>query len=205
MVPRGLAYLIDISIRSVAYTLLAVAFALWLGDAALGPTLLASFLIEWFYPVAFEVLRRGQTPGKAAVGVRVVHRDGTPVRWPASLIRNLLLAADFLPMAFGFGIASVLADRHARRLGDLAAGTLVVHRPAVPHAAPAADEVLPEPTAVHLRPEEQRAVIAFAERAGTWSEERAEELAALATPLASDRAGLERIAADLTGRRGLDS
>ncbi len=58
-----------------------------LGDLGLGIYLLLFFSLLWFYPVAFEVWRRGATPGKSALGLQVVHDDGTPVGLPASLLR----------------------------------------------------------------------------------------------------------------------
>ena len=201
--PRGLAYLVDISIRSFVYLFAAIALAFALGEAGLGPTLLVVFMTEWFYPVAFEVFWGGRTPGKAGLGLRVVHRDGTPIRLPASLLRNLLLAADFLPFSYGFGIASMVCDRHFRRLGDLAAGTLVIHG----HDAQLPDiergTATPTASPVLLDPEEQRAVIAYAERAPSLTAERAEELAGLATPLGGTRESLESIAAHLLGQGGI--
>ena len=202
IVPRGLAFLVDLSIRTVIYTAAAIAFAIWLGEAAIGPTLLVVFATEWFYPVAFEVLWRGQTPGKAGLGLRVVHRDGTPIRWPASLLRNLLLAADFLPLSYGFGILCVLCDRHFRRLGDLAAGTLVIHGHQERLPELERSTAPPKAPPVALDPQEQQAVIAYAERAPSLTAARAEELASLAVPLGGTRESLERIAAHLLGRGG---
>ncbi|MCP5055903.1 MAG: RDD family protein [bacterium] len=202
LVPRGLAFLVDASIRSVIYSAAALGFFLWLGDAAVGPTLLVVFATEWFYPVAFEVLWGGRTPGKAGLGLRVVHLDGTPIRLPASLLRNLLIAADFLPVAYGFGIVSMLCDRNFRRLGDLAAGSLVVHtrHEGLPDRVHA--DAAPFPPPIALDAEEERAVIAFAERAPSLSAARADELAGLATPLGGTRMDLEGIAAHLLGREG---
>ena len=182
------------------YVVAAIAFAVSLGEAGAGPTLLVVFVTEWFYPVAFEVLWRGRTPGKAGLGLRVVHRDGTPIRWPASVLRNLLLAADFLPLSYGFGIVSMLCDVHFRRLGDLAAGTLVIHghEDRLPELERSTAAPLVPP--VVLAPHEQRAVIAYAERAASLTAERAEELASLAAPLGGTRESLEGIAAHLLGR-----
>ncbi len=201
-VPRGLAFLVDMSIRSVIYTVSALAFFLWLGEAATGPTLLVVFATEWFYPVVFEVLWRGQTPGKAGLGLRVVHMDGTPIRLPASLLRNLLIAADFLPLAYGFGIVSMLCDRHFRRLGDMAAGTLVIHtrHEGLPDHVELGAAPVPPPIA--LDAEEEQAVVAFAERAPSLTAARADELARLAAPLGGTRKALEGIAAHLLGREG---
>lgn len=202
IVPRGLAFLVDASIRSLIYTAAALAFFLWLGEAAIGPTLLVLFVTEWFYPVAFEVLWGGRTPGKAGLGLRVVHHDGTPIRLPASLLRNLLVAADFLPVAYGFGIVSMLCDGHFRRLGDLAAGTLVIHAPQAGPLEQLDVDATPVPPPVALDSEGQSAVIAFAERAPSLSAARADELAGLAAPLGGTRKALEGIAAHLLGREG---
>lgn len=202
IVPRGLAFLVDASIRSVIYSAAAFGLILWLGDASTGPIFLVLFVTEWFYPVAFEVLWGGRTPGKAGLGLCVVHQDGTPVRLPASLLRNLLVAADFLPLAYGFGIVSMLCDRHFRRLGDLAAGTLVIHAAKTGPLAQIGIDATPAPPPVALDSEGQRAVIAFAERAPNLTAARADELAGLAAPLGGTREALESIAAHLLGREG---
>ena len=86
-----------------------------------------SFFVEWLLPAAFEARWGGQTPGKRLFGIAVLNDDGTPVRWPAALTRNLLRAADFLPLLYGVGLMSILANRDFKRLGDLAAGTVVVY------------------------------------------------------------------------------
>ena len=78
LLPRSLAWLIDTSLRFALLMLLAqVLFAL--GDFGSGLFLLAYFLLEWFYPVLFEVLGAGASPGKRALRLAVVLTDGTPV------------------------------------------------------------------------------------------------------------------------------
>ena len=75
----------------------------------------------------------GATPGKRVFGLRVVMDNGLPITPAASLTRNLLRAADFLPFGYGFAIVSMLVRRDFKRLGDIAAATIVVHEPrAVP-------------------------------------------------------------------------
>lgn len=182
-VARLLAWALDVGIRVVAYIFFS-ALAGLLGDSGIGLLLVAMFLMEWFYPVLFEVLGHGATPGKRAMGLVVLHYDGTPVGWTASILRNLLRFVDFLPICYGFGLASMLINRDFRRLGDLVGGTVVVHREteALGLRVPPADPLRPP---VPLRLDEQRAVIDFAERLGTWSDERSRELAALASPLTS--------------------
>jgi uncharacterized RDD family membrane protein YckC len=182
-VPRLFAALLDLGIRVLVYVGLAIPAGIF-GRSGNGLYLIGLFLVEWFYPVLFEVKRGGATPGKQSMGLLVLHRDGTPVGWSASVIRNLLRFADFLPAAYGFGLAAMLVDRDFRRLGDLAAGTVVVHRDTLAAGArvPPAPPLRP-PVALSL--DEQRAVIEFAERLGTWPEARATELAGLVTPLTS--------------------
>jgi uncharacterized RDD family membrane protein YckC len=88
---------------------------------------LVIFLFYWGYYVFFEMLWNGQTPGKRWTGLRVIRADGTPITLSESLIRNLTRLVDFLPAAYGVGIITMFIDKQSRRLGDLAAGTLVVH------------------------------------------------------------------------------
>src|SRR5882672_10257316 len=84
------------------------------------------FLSLWGYFALLEGLRRGQTPGKRWLGIRVVMDTGHPVTLPAALLRNLLRVADFAP--FGYFLGGVFVGFHPRgkRLGDLVAGTVVV-------------------------------------------------------------------------------
>jgi uncharacterized RDD family membrane protein YckC len=181
LVPRALAWLIDALIRSGFYLVLALVLRVG-GKTGVGLFLLLAFFIEWFYPVLFEVLRGGQTPGKRAYDMAVINDDGTPVRWSGSLIRNLLRFADFLPAFYGFGIISILLNRDFKRLGDLAAGTLVVYQETrlITHDLPKGEVVRPP---FPLTLEEQQAIIAFAERSNSLTAERSEELARLSGPL----------------------
>lgn len=87
--------------------------------------LLAVFAVVWGYFPAFEGLWRGQTPGKRGLGLRVMRIDGRPVTFFDVLIRNILRLADFLPAFYGAGVIAMFLARN-RRLGDLAAGTVVV-------------------------------------------------------------------------------
>lgn len=182
-VPRALAFAIDALIRSSVYLALSMLLPMLVPDLALPLLALAVFAGEWFYPVAFEVWNRGQTLGKKAVGLQVVRSDGTRVDGSTSLLRNLLLAADWLPGTYAFGLVSMLVSRDFRRIGDHAAGTLVIHtgRAALPAAPP--PDLPPLAPPLPLEVEEQQAVLAFAERAALLSDARADELAALAAPL----------------------
>ncbi len=196
LLPRGLAWGIDFVIRAA----LLIAFGLLLsslGRTGAGLWLLGYFLIEWFYPVVFEVWRGGATPGKKTLGLIVVHDNGTPVGWSASLARNLLRTADLLPFAYGCGIVSILVHREFRRVGDIVAGTLVVYRDKpMQRAHPAVELVLAPPAPLDRAT--QRALLAFAERAPALTPARQEELAALLPHLANASSG-PRGAARLLG------
>jgi uncharacterized RDD family membrane protein YckC len=173
-VARACAWAIDILIKGIIYILIAMLSA-FLGGIGVALMLIGFFLLEWFYPVVFEI-GSGATPGKKAMGLVVVHDNGTPVSLSASLIRNLLRVADFLPLFYGVGLLSILANRNFQRLGDMVAGTLVVYRErdktdiSIPNVAP-------KPPPVPLSVEELRNLIAFAERSPHLSEERRIELA----------------------------
>src|SRR4051794_26199228 len=88
-VPRAGAGAIDLALRIGLVLVVAIA-ALQLGRAGWGVVLLTMFFVEWLLPAWFEAAWRGQTPGKRAMGLMVLNDDGTPVRWPAALTRNLL-------------------------------------------------------------------------------------------------------------------
>ena len=87
---------------------------------------LIAFAFLWGYYVFFEVLWNGQSPGKRWVGLRVIRADGTPITFVESLVRNLVRIIDFLPAYYGIGVVTMFINAQSRRLGDLAAGTLVV-------------------------------------------------------------------------------
>jgi len=182
LVPRALAFAIDLGIRGLVLGLLFFILAFF-GELGIGLGSILLFMVSWWYMVLFEVLRQGCSPGKQLMGLRVVQDDGRPIGWSASLIRNLLRFVDMLPFGYAFGAISCLQHPAFKRLGDLAAGTLVVYReqpvkrPALPSAPP-----LRTPFALSLN--EQRAVLGFAERQAELSQARVDELAAiLAAPL----------------------
>lgn len=179
-VPRALAWGIDFLIRGAVYYGLMLT-VLTLGNFGVGLLLISIFLLEWFYPVLFEVLRQGQTPGKRVLGIYVVEDNGAPVGWGPAVVRNLLRAVDFLPLFYGFGLVSVLLSKDFKRLGDIAAGTRVVYREVAPGAS-TIPEYAPVPPPMPLEIDEQRAVIAFAERVPRLTESRAAELAEILTP-----------------------
>jgi uncharacterized RDD family membrane protein YckC len=184
--PRFFAFLIDTLIQLAAiYVVSMVASFGGRSGLAIAGFFIFAFLLQWFYPVVFELSRSGSTPGKKAFGLRVVMDNGLPITPGASLTRNLLRFADAMPAFFGFAIVSMLLRKDCKRLGDIAAATLVVHDPL---AAPKIELTQVEPLAPArpLSPEDQAAVVALAARAPTLTGERLDELAALAAPVSGD-------------------
>ena len=196
-VPRALAWSVDLAIR-VAIVLVVMLLASQLGRAGWGVVLLTAFVVEWLLPAWFEAQMGGQTPGKRLFGLAVLNDDGTPLRWPGALTRNLLRAVDFLPFLYAFGLVTMLLNRDFKRLGDLAAGTVVVYLSSSADVARKIPEAAPIPPPVSLDLDEQRAVLDLAERSAGLTRERVEELAALPTPLVGALQG-ERAAARLLG------
>jgi len=200
-VPRALAWLVDLGIRFSMMVVMAIPLAL-LGDFGRGINLAAMFLLLWGYPIVLEAVW-GQTLGKRALGLRVVAANGAPIGWSAAIARNLLRTVDMLPVGYAIGLLSCLFDAHSRRLGDMAAGTLVVHVDRLPPPpAVGIDSALPLPQP--LRAEEQAAVIAFAERGPRLPPARQQELAAIAEPLtgATGQVGVLRLYAMANGLLG---
>jgi uncharacterized RDD family membrane protein YckC len=182
---RFAAFLLDWLIRlMIAYA--AAIGSVFMGGFGVGFWMLLYFVLEWFYPVAFELSRSGATPGKSVVGIKVVMDNGLPITPAASFTRNLLRVADFLPFLFGAAIVSMLLRKDCKRLGDLAAATMVVHQPPRPQKLKLGD-VAPVIPVVPLAPRDQAAVIALAARAPTLTSERLDELAALAAAVSGDR------------------
>jgi len=101
---------------------------------------LAMYAMELVYFVAWETVSGGRSPGKWLAGLRVIRDTGLPITVGTSLVRNLLRVVDSLPMYYVVGLISMVASEHGQRLGDLAAGTLVVRLdrpPSVPEPTPA--------------------------------------------------------------------
>jgi uncharacterized RDD family membrane protein YckC len=170
---------------------------------------LVLFVSYWGYPILCEVYGRGQTLGKRIMGLEVRRANGLPVGWRESILRNLLLVADFLPMLYATGLLSMLFDRQFRRLGDIVAGTMVVYRnhapkPPVRRAMPDdARTAEPQPLPFPLPPAQQRALADLFEREGELPRARLEELGDIAEPLtgATGAASLERLRAFAAGLR----
>jgi uncharacterized RDD family membrane protein YckC len=122
---RFVSALVDLGIQ-LLLALATLAALGWIGGFGQAVVALCTTLIVLGYDIFFEVLAAGRTPGKRLNGMRVVRSGGEPVGFLTSAIRNVLRAVDFLPFAYVIGAASILATRKNQRLGDVAAGTLVV-------------------------------------------------------------------------------
>ena len=84
------------------------------------------FALFWGYYIVYEVTTNGQSFGKRALGLRVIKDGGYPIGFADSAVRNLVRLVDFLPFFYGAGLLVMLITKDWQRLGDLAAGTLVV-------------------------------------------------------------------------------
>jgi uncharacterized RDD family membrane protein YckC len=139
---RFLAILADTVLQVVAYTVLFLVLVLILASApktsAGGLTrggekwliaflILIHFLMYWGYFTLFEAFKNGQTPGKMLFKLRVIQDSGRQITLFESMTRNLIRIVDLLPSIYLVGVITMLCNRRHKRLGDLAAGTLVVH------------------------------------------------------------------------------
>jgi len=132
---RVVAMFVDVVIQAAGLAVISLVL-LWLspvleriipGASLTGWILLASgMLIHIGYFIVFEIIWNGQTPGKRMTGIRVVRTNGTPIRAVDSFIRNIIRLVDLLPGFYSFGLISLFATKRMQRLGDLAAGTMVV-------------------------------------------------------------------------------
>jgi uncharacterized RDD family membrane protein YckC len=127
---RFLAWLVDGALIVILGTAgVCAGSVLEVGRQGLGMALvlLWFFALSWGYFLLFEWLWHGQTPGKRLMGIRVIQWQGTSVSFYQSAVRNILRAVDSLPFFYSLGFCVAACNRENRRLGDLAAGTLVVH------------------------------------------------------------------------------
>jgi uncharacterized RDD family membrane protein YckC len=183
MSARFYAFFLDWLIQTVVLSTL-YSVTHYLGGVGNAVYMIAAFLTNWLYPVAFELSPWGATPGKRALDLKVVMDNGLPITPAASLTRNLLRVVDYLPF-FGFGVVSMTIRPDFKRLGDIAAATLVVYqaRRTPKFAIPQVELVQP---AIRLAPRDQAAVIALAARAAKLTRDRTDELAALAAAVSGD-------------------
>lgn len=132
------------------------------------------FLVLNGYFIFFETLWSGQTPGKRAMKVRVLRDDGRPINFFEVMVRNVVRVADMLPVGYALGVLSILFSKKNKRLGDYAAGTVVIkeRRQMVPTGGPRMRlevkphlETIPQPQVQGvLTPEEQTMIVSFLRR-----------------------------------------
>ena len=194
-IPRCFAFIIDQIIQGVVLSVMAIAvIPLGIGGIGGGIFLIFLFVIEWLYPVLFEILMRGQTPGKKLLGIAVVNDDLSPVTLGTSLVRNLLRTIDFLPLFYLAGVITMLSNRRFQRLGDLAAGTLVISssKSARPAAVEDVEALAPS---IALSRSEQTSIVDFLQRSSQISQPRQRELAAILEGVTHQKGedGVERL------------
>ncbi len=202
---RALAQLLDLVI---CYTTIAALGALVylaagtgaevgtsIGKAGIGLVLLTLFAAQWVYFVVCEG-RWGTSPGKRVLGLVVVTTSGRPIGWRAAALRNLLRAADLLPIAYVVGVVTMALSSRFQRIGDLVAGTMVVvpERARATHAlalAPPAEprEIATLPDVVALDVEERVAIELFLRRRLSLGVLREKELAEMIAGRIGERLG----------------
>lgn len=136
---RFLAILLDHLLQALFFIIVGVV-CLGLGifsfETGLGPGSMATwifaifiiliFVVTYGYFLFFELTRNGQTPGKKAVGIRVIRDTGHPLDFRSATLRNILRIVDALPSMYAIGLISMFVSPQYRRLGDYVGGTLVV-------------------------------------------------------------------------------
>jgi uncharacterized RDD family membrane protein YckC len=144
--------------------------------------LLAQFAVESGYFIFWEMLTGGRSPGKALVGLRVVRRNGLPVDLGSSVIRNVFRIVDLLPANYIVGLISILLSPGGERLGDHAAGTIVIRLDRPPAAPEIQTSAQPESLSLtreqlaRIGPRELRLIRGTLRRLSTIPEDRCEAL-----------------------------
>jgi uncharacterized RDD family membrane protein YckC len=146
--------------------------------------LLTEFVVEMGYFIFWEMATGGRSPGKLAVGLRVVRRNGLPIDLHGSIVRNLIRIVDMLPADYLIGLISILISSSGERLGDHVAGTVVLRldRPEaaaeIPMLENAAGLVLTREQLARIGPREMQLIRGVLRRSSTLSESRRNELLA---------------------------
>jgi uncharacterized RDD family membrane protein YckC len=136
---RSLAFLIDLLIRTILVTAwYVVATLIYNGRWSLATpddpegtwylyVATPATLIYLLYHCVLEIAMRGRTPGKRMAGIRIVARNGSAPTIAAQLVRNVFRLIDSFPVGYGVGLFTCLVTRDHVRVGDLAAGTLMIY------------------------------------------------------------------------------
>ena len=190
---RALAYLIDVVVMAVLLvvgTIIATLFSLGT-QAGVGLILAFMFALFMGYGASCESLFNGQTVGKMALGIRVVGDQGVPITAAQAFLRNLIWPFDGLPLGYLPAVACMVLTKKFQRLGDLAAGTMVMveQRPSRGGIARVDPEIIRPvlrwlPTRVEAGPEMARALSDYVKQRVRFGRDRREEMAGhLARPL----------------------
>ncbi len=168
----------------------------------------ASFVLFWGYFSLFEAFWHGQTPGKRAMKLRVIKDAGRQITLFESLARNLLRVADYLPSLYLAGVVTMLCNKQNKRLGDLAAGTLVIHERTEEQPLLLTGEHFRRPTAESMHVNGRAANLFPADAVARLSVADLVVLEAffaraLDLPLATRAAVAQRIAGEMTAKMGV--
>jgi len=186
---RACAWAIDCVIQGVVMLVVIITAGLLSWVIGFWFFLVLAFVLDWFYHMAFEVLSRGQSPGKRFMGIRVVRGDGSPVNPGASFLRNLLRFADSFLFLYLIVFICMLVSPGFRRFGDWVADTLVVYtaNARIPGritspvfrkgAMPWLADIPMVSASRKLDYEEKQAILSFARRYPLLGKARADEIA----------------------------
>ena len=188
---RACAWAIDSFIQGCLLFIILITAGIFSWMLGMWFTLILIFVLDWFYHTAFEILCRGQSPGKRLMGIRVIRRDGSPVNPGASFLRNLLRFADTFMFLYLIAFICMLVSPAFRRFGDWVADTMVVYtvnahspgrftspalrRPVMPWLA---DVPMVSPSR-NLGYEEKQALLSFARRYPLFGKARGNEIAGI--------------------------
>jgi uncharacterized RDD family membrane protein YckC len=139
---------------------------------------LVQYSVELGYFIFWEMVTNGRSPGKVVVGLRVVRRNGLPIGFRSSVVRNVMRIVDMLPVDYVVGLVSMVVSASGERVGDHVAGTIVIRldrpEPALP-IAPGAEStalVLTREQLARIGPRELQLIRTTLRRASSLSEER---------------------------------
>jgi uncharacterized RDD family membrane protein YckC len=133
---RFLAVALDTLLQFAVYIVLALIAALvasfgikgdWRAQSGIAALIFVAFTVQFGYFATFEALWNGQTPGKRWTHLRVIQDSGRPISAYDAVLRNLLRIVDTLPSLYAIGVVTMLISKENKRVGDYAAGTVVVH------------------------------------------------------------------------------
>lgn len=180
--PRSIALLVDYIVIALILLGIGLLVGYLFGDSSFGFILITFFILQWGYSALLETFNNGQTPGKRMLRLRVVSVNGLPINAQQAFLRAFLRTADMIPFGFA-GVLSMLFTKNFQRLGDLAAGTIVViegkqARISTPEPVDV-EELSPEVIPTKFRPDASltEALTLYMSRRDSLSWERQREIA----------------------------